>query len=466
MIAHPKARNLNEDVVRALRDAIGRGQFRDEPVLSEQAFEKYLTGPQLKMKVSRMPIRRAIAHFEAEGILRVVPKVGTVLCIPKPSELREIWDNRVNLEEFIITQLARKATRDLSGVNDVHGQMKKMALGDEFATPTTNEHSQFIALDQDFHEQLAIAAHYPLLAEELNLLRFKLQLAAPVEPFSTKHRFRAIVKEHEDIITTLEGNPDLPELRPDLNAVRLAFLVHMRNSAKQSWKIEQRIRPTSDVDSQDYVFDVPDLTRDEWLSTLGMRVAGAPVWNLLQLRFAIEESAVTQIAMRPDTDLKVLEALHRQMKLLADECAPIAKTLPPSIESRFINLDISFHSALCFLAGMLFGEDVVNYVWHMLHSKADFRLDARRIKEIIDEHEAIVMTLKDSRGKPGDVDEAVRALKAHMTQAFVRNNFDADMLSLGIKQGNEFLEALLEASKNFQAQPAESRSKRKNVAES
>ncbi len=421
-MSNPVDSNLSERVLQLIKNGIANHEFESQLLLSEQFLldyvkEKLSNGDEkgLARTLSKMPIRRAIALLEAAGVLDVLPQRGTKIRTPSDDELREVWENRVAIEDFILTKLARSREINLSKVCELHLKMKSMLSGSLFTSPTDEEHRTFVSLDEWFHAELARAAGFPGLADELAMLRMKLQLAAPVRKFSNKQRYFAIANEHEEILKALGAFDESLKPRPDINAVRLAFFIHMKNSSRDSWRIEQRINRSHDY-GQNNVFDVPDISPLPDIDVL-------PVEHFLQMRLSTEYCAVALLASQPGVSLHVLDSLHNEMK---SEAATSEFTV--QTQSKFINLDITFHSALCFAAGILFGEEVVGYSWHKVWKMGGHEVDRSRANTIVAEHENILSSIRVSRGTGRDIRNAVKSMEQHVFGAFVRNNFDKRMI--------------------------------------
>ena len=121
-------------------------------------------------KVSRVPIRQAIIRLVAEGIMDVIPKVGTMLKVIDRPQQKELFDQRVALEAFILTHLASRRKRELEKISLKLEEMKRVIDGkDPDEPPTPDDQERFIRCDEEFHEEIANAAGYPLLAEQLKL---------------------------------------------------------------------------------------------------------------------------------------------------------------------------------------------------------------------------------------------------------------------------------------------------------
>lgn len=408
----PQPRSLKaDDVAAAVRKALANGEFGPGAPLSEYSIEAHLK--QRNLDVSRMPIRKALAQLEAEGIVDVIPKKGTFVRRIDKDELRQIWDSRIALEEFVLVQLANAAHPDLTKARATHAKMARMIVNKKSAA-TPEQQVRFAALDEQFHAELADAAGYPKVASEVALLRLKLQIAVQAEGMAAKRLRPEVVREHADLLAALAPPPDSDWVRADVNVVRLAYRVHMRNSARLWWKIEQRIRPdaSSGEFGPNYVFDVPDL------SAVGRPAEQVPVGLMLIMRLSIELCAVRELVSRPLVETSTLEAINREMHRLAAGGA-----MHPAEKAEFLKLDVRFHSALVFAAGMLCAEEVVAHAWAQIARRADYDRGVDRCQEIVREHSRIIAAIRYSRGTPADLQEATEALAVHLTHGFRSNNF-------------------------------------------
>ena len=56
--------------------------------------------------ISRTPVREALRRLEMDGFVRVIPNQGVVIREVSISEVKEIYDMRIALEEFVVRELA------------------------------------------------------------------------------------------------------------------------------------------------------------------------------------------------------------------------------------------------------------------------------------------------------------------------------------------------------------------------
>jgi DNA-binding GntR family transcriptional regulator len=413
-----------EQVINVLRDAIAHGEFPPGDLVSEDILIKALAKQEIE--VSRMPVRQAITYFVAHGIMEVLNKRGTRMRITSRAEVKQIWDRRVALEKFVLTQLASQKDRDLELVEAAHRKMEGIVRGaiDLDEAPTDRERRDFVDWDEQFHQAICVAAGYPMLAEELKMLRLKLRFASNRERLlETKRRMKAIVQEHEDILQALRGGQK-PGIRPDLNRVRLAFLVHMKYAGLNSWGIADAVTPEegSGQASPTNFFKVPDLPPVEQ----AIEALRTPIIYPFLIRFATEMSAVWNLAIRSKKDIEMAELFQRRM-IEKFDMAKKRGSVTSELEVEFVDLDINFHAALCFLGGVLFGDEVVTYAWHKIHAVRNIPLELNHMKLVIKQHNEILKAIQNSRGAKADAALACKAMETHLILSFIGHNCDQPM---------------------------------------
>ncbi|MGA2760388.1 MAG: GntR family transcriptional regulator [Candidatus Cybelea sp.] len=119
-----------------------------------------------RFKLSRIPIREALRHLEAEGYLTYVPNKGAVVArTPNASEMLEIIELREVLELRLIERAIENADANL-----VAHAAKAMSLMNRAPDETSMRGSH-----ERFHTVFFDAAHRPLMAETINAWRFRLQ---------------------------------------------------------------------------------------------------------------------------------------------------------------------------------------------------------------------------------------------------------------------------------------------------
>lgn len=156
----PVTQGARARVLDQLRDAIIRGEYQPGASLSEIALaETYGT--------SRTPIREAIQQLQSEGLVEVVPRVGTFVREPSRRELGELFQLKSVLEGLGAQLLAARGTvpeLDLLAEN----------LADSERAVAAKDVDRYARLVHEFHELIIRGAdndklvqHYQILMNQL-----------------------------------------------------------------------------------------------------------------------------------------------------------------------------------------------------------------------------------------------------------------------------------------------------------
>ena len=126
---------VSDKVYRHLKDAIIRGDLRrGQRIVQEQLTEQ--------LQVSRTPIRDALQRLTAEGLVVSKPFHGAVVFELSESELHELYDIRILMENYACQQTLFTITDE---------QLEKMAaLNDRIITHRSDVH-ECMACDSAFH---------------------------------------------------------------------------------------------------------------------------------------------------------------------------------------------------------------------------------------------------------------------------------------------------------------------------
>jgi DNA-binding GntR family transcriptional regulator len=154
------ARGVRARVLDQLRDAIIRGEHLPGASLSEGTLaDTYGT--------SRTPIREAIQQLQSEGLVEVVPRVGTFVREPSRRELTELFQLKSVLEGLGAQLLAgrgRVAETDLLQAN----------LAESESAVTAGDVERYAQLVHDFHGLIIQGADNTMLAMQYRNLMNKL----------------------------------------------------------------------------------------------------------------------------------------------------------------------------------------------------------------------------------------------------------------------------------------------------
>lgn len=100
--------SLRERIVARLRAAIIAGDLAPKARLMEPELARWLG-------VSRTPLREAIRHLEAEGLVTTIPRIGTFVSEVSPRDVEDTYAIRAVLEGLAARQAAENPDADGAG---------------------------------------------------------------------------------------------------------------------------------------------------------------------------------------------------------------------------------------------------------------------------------------------------------------------------------------------------------------
>lgn len=183
-------RPLYIDAYDALRDAILNGRLGPGDRIVEAEVAR-------QMAISRAPIREAIRKLEQDGLVRYVPRRGTVVVKLSSDEVRDVYYLRAHLEGYAARLATRYASEaDLQALAGLFDQM--MLRADSGDLPG------LIAADVEFHGmicQVSGSKRLPILWESLNPQSWTIVTGHKAAGFS----LRQIAERHQVILDALQA---------------------------------------------------------------------------------------------------------------------------------------------------------------------------------------------------------------------------------------------------------------------
>lgn len=179
---------LRDVVFHTLRQAILRGELKP----GERLMEIHLAQ---KLGVSRTPVREAIRKLELEGLVRMIPRKGAVVAEITISDLEDVLEVRMALEELAVKLACRMLTPE---------QIEQIgALADEFEQTLYGEDVGACAqADMRFHEAIYEATGNGRLVQILNNLREQMYRYR-MEYLKDRDAHQQLVQEHAEILEAL-----------------------------------------------------------------------------------------------------------------------------------------------------------------------------------------------------------------------------------------------------------------------
>src|SRR5215468_8777225 len=105
--------SLGAAVVERLREKILSGELREGEQLRQDAIAT-------EFQISRIPVREALSHLAAEGLVTIVANRGAVVSALSPEEIMELFETRAVLECYMLRcAIPRMKEDDLQGAEEI-----------------------------------------------------------------------------------------------------------------------------------------------------------------------------------------------------------------------------------------------------------------------------------------------------------------------------------------------------------
>ena len=206
-IRPPLRRGLTEQVADSIRQAIFSGSFELGDRLNEADIAD-------RLRVSRGPVREALAQLRQEGIVTMSWHRGAYIMELSPADLRELYSLRTVLEVFAIREAAQAATA--ADLDVMSGVLASMSKGDD------QSDFDMIQLDVQFHDELYRAAHHDRLGTAWNSIRSQVLLSLLVKRHTSNEYYRdKVIAEHTllfDLVRAGDADACEKEIREHISA--------------------------------------------------------------------------------------------------------------------------------------------------------------------------------------------------------------------------------------------------------
>lgn len=178
--------SLSQTAYEKILDYIITGKYKPGSVLKEEELASIL-------KISRTPIREALAKLEKEGIIVKNGKSYSVIPLSQ-SDIVQLYEIRIPLEAEAAKLAANRATDE--EINKI------IKILDDIKNTKENDPLILANLNGDLHRAIAEASHNKYLVDILDNIRIKLKIVR-VTLFTSFQRKDEELKEHEDIVIAI-----------------------------------------------------------------------------------------------------------------------------------------------------------------------------------------------------------------------------------------------------------------------
>jgi DNA-binding GntR family transcriptional regulator len=192
----------------AIRDRILRDEAPFEKRTSERAIaEQYV-------KMSRTPVREALAVLEGTGVVDQIPQVGVEVHQTGPAEALQALDLRIGMESVIVEELAGRDGLDLGTLDNT---MKAME-----SARSSGDRIEFMLADTRFHKELTQLGGFHTSVTALQGLRDRVHLLRLRQPLS-EEQMGEILDEHAALVGAINADDPVragEEIRSHLGAAK------------------------------------------------------------------------------------------------------------------------------------------------------------------------------------------------------------------------------------------------------
>lgn len=210
----PRQATMGSHVFDVLRQAIIQLRLKPGNALSESEIAKQLG-------VSRQPVREAIIKLSEAGLVEVRPQRGTYVQLISKREVETARFLREAIEVAIVRKAAEAAGQTIA--DELRDSIKRQKEAERGGV-----HTEFLRLDEEFHQSIARAADCESawkvlegLKAQMDRVRFlSIPLATPVE---------TLIAQHDAIAEAI--------IAGDAGAGETAMRVHLREILKSLPKL-------------------------------------------------------------------------------------------------------------------------------------------------------------------------------------------------------------------------------------
>jgi DNA-binding GntR family transcriptional regulator len=201
---------ITSQVTNAIREAIVNGGYEPGQKLSEAALSEYYG-------VSRTPIREALKQIEREGLVEIIPRVGTCVTKPTVKELKELFTIKEVLEGLAAGLLAERGSKE--HIKEIEQSVKSM---EEAIKKSDNK--QYVEANNNFHKSILEGSDSSKLNYHLGLLLNQIPYNRYVYlSIEVPSRLEQSLLEHKEVLSAIK--------KGDSNGAEEAMRKHVKASA-------------------------------------------------------------------------------------------------------------------------------------------------------------------------------------------------------------------------------------------
>lgn len=212
------AQSMTEDLVTRISAAIVSGEFESGRWLRQEALAE-------RFGVSRQPVREALRHVQAQGLVEIHHRRGVLVRRPSTRDVRDAYLVRAELEGLAVQLAARRAGEsEIELIRATEQAYWDLAHDGAAVKGGSSPAEERARANRAFHSAVLEAAGSPLLVETAARVLLVVPSGVSVGAMSRPHTVHKIAQEHRAIRCAIEAG--------DGGAARAAMAEHIRNSGE------------------------------------------------------------------------------------------------------------------------------------------------------------------------------------------------------------------------------------------
>lgn len=188
--------SLPQAIYLAMREKILTGGYKLGEALRQENLAK-------EFEASRVPVREALNRLEAEGLVILRPRRGFVVASLDISEIAEIFELRMVLEEHAsVVATKNRTSKDVSELKKILDVLETIEIDDPANI------AKWSAYNRMFHTRLFESSSRMHVCGITNMLRDKVERYVRVEVSITGHLDRAQLEHRKIFKAFVEGDAE------------------------------------------------------------------------------------------------------------------------------------------------------------------------------------------------------------------------------------------------------------------
>jgi DNA-binding GntR family transcriptional regulator len=188
--------SLSAAVIERLREKILSGELREGEQLRQDAIAT-------EFQISRIPVREALSHLAAEGLITIVANRGAVVSALSPDEIMQMFETRAVLECYMLRHaIPNMKPEDFQIAEDILVQYEESLEKD-------SEVKSWGQWNWDFHSALYAPANRPVMLSFLKTLNVNCDRYTRLHLVFTRDLHRAGQAHRELLDASKTKNPEV-----------------------------------------------------------------------------------------------------------------------------------------------------------------------------------------------------------------------------------------------------------------